>query len=108
MKTYEKIETLYQRDIEGTKKLMPGVYEDEHHRAYREFEEKYGMFGEKLRNPEEENGPGHRLYTLHDVDEYKDIAEKYMKEARKIDQYRMECKDEAFQMFSQWFYALWD
>ena len=26
MKTYEKIETLYQRDIEGTKKLMPGVY----------------------------------------------------------------------------------
>ena len=26
MKTYEKIETLYQRNIEGTKKLMPGVY----------------------------------------------------------------------------------
>ena len=26
MKTYGKIETLYQRDIEGTKKLMPGVY----------------------------------------------------------------------------------
>ena len=26
MKTYEKIETLYKRDIEGTKKLMPGVY----------------------------------------------------------------------------------
>ena len=26
MKTYEKIETLYQRDIEGSKKLMPGVY----------------------------------------------------------------------------------
>ena len=39
---------------------------------------------------------------------YKDIAEKYMKEARKIDQYRVECKDEAFQMFSRWFYALWD
>ena len=26
MRTYEKIETLYQRDLEGTKRLMPGVY----------------------------------------------------------------------------------
>lgn len=26
MRTYEKIETIYARDIEGTKKLMPGVY----------------------------------------------------------------------------------
>ena len=26
MKTYEKIETIYQRDIEGTKKLMPDVW----------------------------------------------------------------------------------
>ena len=26
MRTYEKIETLYARDIEGTKKLMPGVF----------------------------------------------------------------------------------
>lgn len=29
MHEYHKIETLYQRDIEGTKKLMPGVYRDE-------------------------------------------------------------------------------
>ena len=26
MRTYEKIETLYARDIEGTKKLMSGVF----------------------------------------------------------------------------------
>lgn len=26
MRTYEKIETLYQRDIEGTKKLIPGAF----------------------------------------------------------------------------------
>lgn len=29
MKTYEKIETLYKRDMEGTKKLVPGVYRNE-------------------------------------------------------------------------------
>ena len=83
-------------------------YEDEHHQAYLEFEAKYGLFGEKLRKPEDEDNVGHRVYFLHDVDEYRDIDEKYMEEARKIDLYRMGCKDEAFQMFSKWFYALWD
>lgn len=29
MKTYEKIETIYARDIEGTKKLIPGEYHNE-------------------------------------------------------------------------------
>ena len=29
MRTYEKVETLWKRDIEGTKKLMPGVWRDE-------------------------------------------------------------------------------
>ena len=29
MKTYEKIETVYARDIEGTKKLIPGKYRNE-------------------------------------------------------------------------------
>ena len=66
------------------------------------------MFGEKLRKPEDEHNVGHRLYTLHDVDEYRDIAEKYMLEAQEIDKYREACKDEAFQMFNEWFYALWD
>ena len=28
MRHYEKIETIYKRDIEGTKKLMPGVWRD--------------------------------------------------------------------------------
>ena len=29
MRTYEKIETIYARDIEGTKKLIPGTYRNE-------------------------------------------------------------------------------
>ena len=29
VKTYEKIETVYARDIEGTKKLIPGKYRNE-------------------------------------------------------------------------------
>ena len=82
--------------------------EEEFQTAYREFIDKYGMFGEKLRKPNDENGGGHRLYTLRDVDEYRDIAEEYLQEAQEIDRYRAKCKDEAFQLFSQWFYGLWD
>ena len=96
----------HEADEERCERKNP--YEDEYHQAYREFEAKYGMFGEKLRKPEDEDSVGHRVYFLHDVDEYRDIDEKYMEEALKIEKYRMECKDEAFQMFSKWFYALWD
>ncbi len=84
------------------------THEEAFQAAYQEFREKYGVFGERLRKPEEENGISHRLYTLHDVEEYRDIADKYTQEEREIDTYRMKCKDEAFQLFSQWFYALWD
>jgi hypothetical protein len=83
-------------------------HQAEYQAAYREFIERYGMFGEKLRRPEDENSHGHRLYTLRDVDEYREIAEEYRRESREIDQYRVKCKDEAFQLFSQWFYGLWD
>ena len=100
------ISLFHEADEERCERKNP--YEEEHHKAYCEFEAKYGLFGEKLRKPEDEDGPGHRLYTLHDVDEYRDIAEKYMLEAREIDKYREACKDEAFQMLSRWFYGLWD
>lgn len=83
-------------------------HEEAYHAASREFEAKYGMFGEKLRKPEDEDGRGHCLYTLGDVDEYKDIFEQYMREEFEIDKYRVECKNEAFKLFSQWFYGLWD
>lgn len=40
--------------------------------------------------------------------EYAGIDEKYMTEERKLEAYRNQCKDEVFQLFSQWFFHLWD
>ena len=96
----------HEADEERCKRENP--FEQEYAAAYKEFEAKYGLFGEKLRKPEDEDGAGHRLYTLRDVDEYREISEKYMREALEIDGYRTECKDEAFRLFAFWFYALWD
>ena len=87
-------------------------YEDEFFKAHREFEEKYGIWGEKLLTPEEQenvkSNRSHRVYFPGDVEEYKELSEKYMGEEQKLGQYRVDCKNEALSLFSKWFYDLWD
>lgn len=103
----EKMAFLFQEADEDTcKKENP--YQAEHDHIQEEFEQKYGVFGEKLRTAEEKVGFGKRLHFAHELPEYKEIEEKYMEEERKIARYRVERKDEAFQLFSYWFYHLWD
>lgn len=103
----EKMAFLFQEADEDTCK-KENLYQAEHDHIQEEFEQKYGMFGEKLWTPEEKVGGRKRLHFAHELPEYKEIEEKYMEEERKIAQYRVECKDEAFQLFSYWFYHLWD
>lgn len=87
-------------------------YEEEYLKARREFDAQYGIFGEKLMTGEERNndrnGKGKRLYSLCDVEEYRPLAEKYLAEEKAIARYRCACKDEALELFSKWFYDLWD
>ncbi len=40
--------------------------------------------------------------------EYKEISRLYMEEEKRIYEYRESCKNELFQLFSKWFYDLWD
>lgn len=88
------------------------LYEKEYQKAYKEFDKKYGLFGEKLLTQEdkaEKKRTGNtRMYTLWDVPEYKDIAERYHEERVKIDAYRDECKTKGLKLFDQWFWNLWD
>ena len=87
-------------------------YEEAFHNASREFEEKYGEWGEKLLTPKEQddmkNNRGQRIYFPGDVEEYKELSDRYLEEERKIAAYRRDCKDEALKLFSEWFYDLWD
>ena len=87
-------------------------YEEAYDKAQKEFNDKYGMFGEKLLTDEEqkrsESGEGTRLYMPSDVEEYKPISDQYYDEERKIAEYRRKCKEEALDLFSKWFYDLWD
>lgn len=87
-------------------------YKEEYDRAWSEFHEKYGRFGEKLQTEGErewnrEHG-GRILHTMREVPEYAEIERKYYEEEDKIQQYRIDCKNEAFDLMKEHFYALWD
>jgi len=81
-------------------------YEEEHIEILEKFEKDYGFFGERLETPEEkENREQTGAHTVHfpeEVPEYAGIENKYRAEAKKLEEYREECKDEAFKLFSQW------
>lgn len=88
-------------------------YEEEYWMADKEFEEKYGQWGEKLQTKEEleeirKRGGGRILHTMEEVPEYKEIYDKYFDEEQKIEEYRRRCKDEAIDLLKEHFYALWD
>ncbi len=88
------------------------IYQAEYDAVNEEFRKKYGELGEKLMTEQEkheaQHGRGHRVYFASDLPEYRGITDKYMAEQNNIDTYRNNCKDEAFILFSKWFYSLWD
>lgn len=87
-------------------------YEEKYNLAFKDFENKYGLLGEKLMTEEEKrefwNGKTMRVYTMADFPEYEEVNNKYRKGDEDLYEYRNKCKDKAFQLFSKWFYHLWD
>lgn len=82
-------------------------YQIEHEKVLHEFEEKYGLFGEKLENGEGDK-IGRVLHFPSDLPKYKETEDKYYAEEKTLSQYREECKNQALELFSKWFYYLWD
>lgn len=59
------------------------------------------------RTKEEEPGK-HVVHFPDEFPEYRELAENYNRAEKELIQYRKSCKDEAFRLFSKWFYDLWD
>lgn len=95
---------------------MKNPFERDFHRVHRIFEKRYGFWGEKLQTDEEkkqeEEGKGTRMYFPEDDpvhgEEYRKITDQYMDFEKKISDYREECKNEFFKLFSKYFWYLWD
>ena len=85
-------------------------YDEKYTRISEEFHEKYGEWGEKLLTDKEKaeakKTEGHPVYLPHQMPEYKEICELHSEEERKLNAYREQCKNEALELFSKWFYSL--
>ena len=85
-------------------------YEEEYHRVSEDFRKKYGEWGEKLLTDEQKaeakKTGSHPVYLPHQMPEYKEICELHSEEERKLNAYREQCKNEALELFSKWFYSL--
>ena len=86
-------------------------YDAEYDRVSEEFRKKYGEWGEKLLTEEEKakakKSGSQTVYLPFHLPEYKEISDLYFNEERKISEYQAQCKDNAIEMFSKWFYSLW-
>lgn len=90
-------------------------YQDAWWKAYEEFEAKYGFGGEGLKSDEErakEKAEGvKRFYFPSDEpgrDDVKELTNKWMEEEKSLAVYRDQCKNEFFDLFSEYFWDLWD
>jgi len=89
-------------------------YQEEHSKAFRDYLDKYGLFGSKVKDSEynivDKNGRQSTFvndkYAMSNLEEYKDISMKYSDEQNKIDIYQEKCRKKAFSMLRKYFYEL--
>ena len=101
------------RELEEETCSRKNPYEEEYDKAFAEFHKKYGIFGEKLQTEAEleenrKRGGGGTIHFMDELPEYKEIADLYSDEERKLEKYREQCKNEALDMLKENFYSWWD
>ena len=75
------------------------------------YKREYLAVVEELREGPIENSDGSstfRFPDLQDYPEYCELGDNYHSEEKRLAQYRMDCKQEFFELFSTYFYDLWD
>lgn len=103
-------------EMDEDKCTMKNPYKREFYRISSDFRRKYGLFGEKAKTPEmlveEENEPGVHMCTAADFPDIyptaRQVREHFFDSERKIDEYRDQCKNDFFDLFSKYFWCLWD
>ena len=70
--------------------------------------EKYGIFGERFGVPKNcENDIETSFHSMAEAAEYKDIYDKFSQRSKEICEYQKNCKQEALQLFVEYFDDLW-
>ena len=97
------------REIDEDTCSQKNPYDEEHSKAMEEFYEKYGLFGDGLQTEKELGDNKNRaIHFMDELPEYKEISDKYRAEDKRLEEYRNQCKDEAFELLKEYFFSLWD
>lgn len=87
-------------------------YEDQWMENWQSFQKRYGTMGEDLDTEKQKKDRIEKgLTTMHfpsEIPKYKGTSQKYLEREKEIETYRNECKNKAFEMFSKYFWNLWD
>lgn len=103
-------------EMDEDKCSLKNPYAEEYYRITFDFRQKYGAFGEKAKTPEmlaeEEGEPGVRMCFATDFPNLyptaRKVHEDYFDYEKKIEGYREDCKNKFFELFSKYFWALWN
>lgn len=107
-KVLDKMIYLWHEAVEETC-TQTNPFQEEYDKASSEFDEKYGLFGEKLMTEEQKKNPiGKTMHFMDELPEYKTIHDNYWEAQRGLERYRSECKDEALELLKEYWYDLWD
>ena len=88
-------------------------YKDRMRAADREFDRKYGFWGEKLMTKEEKkrlrkDKSSFPVHTMYEVPRYRKIIAKYNAAEKELNDYSLECCKKGLDQFVKWFYCLND
>ena len=119
IRCYNILSFSHKKQFKKLDKLNPIIeyinnhYEEEYFKASTEFEQKYGIIGEKLQTEAElekarKRGGGGTAHFMDELPEYKEIYDLYMEEESRLEKYREQCQMEALDMLKEYFYLLWD
>lgn len=83
-------------------------YKEEWDKAFWEFSDSYSTQGEKLRTEEEIKEKKRIAYFPSLRPANRDLWNKYLEEAKKIQEYQRACIDQGMELLRKWVWDLWD
>lgn len=83
-------------------------YEEEWAKAFWTLSDSYGTLGEKLRTEEEIKEKKRIAHFPSLRPANRDLWNKYLEEAKKIQEYQRACMDQGMELFRKWVRDLWD
>lgn len=83
-------------------------YNEEYERCREEFNQKYGLYGEKLRTEKEIEEGSCSMHFMDELPEYQSIYNRWSEANFALKHYKESCRNEAIDLLKKYWTCLWD